>query len=78
MPNQIAKKLRADQTEAERRLWNLVRNKQLAGVRFRRQHPIGPYYADMFCASAMLAVELDGSQHADEEQAQRDEIRSKW
>jgi very-short-patch-repair endonuclease len=78
MSNLTAKHLRANQTEAERRLWNLVRNKRLAGTRFRRQQPIGPYYADFFCASAKLIVELDGSQHADEEQSLHDEIRSQW
>jgi len=78
MPNLIAKNLRGNQTEAERRLWNLVRNKRLGGVHIRRQHPIGPYYADFFRASAMFVIELDGSQHADEEQVQHDEIRSKW
>jgi BirA family biotin operon repressor/biotin-[acetyl-CoA-carboxylase] ligase len=78
MSNRIATHLRANQTEAERRLWNLVRNKRLVGARFRRQHPIGPYYADFFCASARLVVELDGSQHAEPDAAVHDEIRSKW
>jgi very-short-patch-repair endonuclease len=78
MPNVVAKNLRANQTEAERRLWNLIRNKRLGGIRFRRQHPIGPYYADFFCAVANLVIELDGSQHAEEENVTHDEIRSKW
>jgi len=78
MSRRVAKHLRANQTESERRLWNLVRNKRLAGVRFRRQHPIGPYYADFFCMSAKLVVELDGSQHAEREKAAHDEIRSNW
>ena len=78
MSNRVAKQLRANQTEAERRLWNLVRNKRLAGARFRRQHPIGPYYADLFCFSAKLVVELDGSHHAEPDKATHDEIRTKW
>jgi very-short-patch-repair endonuclease len=78
MPNVVAKNLRANQTEAERRLWNLIRNKRLGGIRFRRQHPIGPYYADFFCAVANLVIELDGSQHAEEENVTHGEIRSKW
>ncbi|MGD0144739.1 MAG: endonuclease domain-containing protein [Rhizomicrobium sp.] len=78
MVDRQAKLLRANQTEAELRLWYLVRNKRLAGVRFRRQQPIGPYFVDFFCASGRLVVELDGSQHADGEQAKHDEVRSKW
>jgi len=47
---------------AERRLWSLLRRKDL-GFRFRRQHPFGPYFIDFFCAEANLAVELDGKTH---------------
>ncbi len=57
------RQLRRDQTEAERHLWESLRNRRLGGFRFRRQHLIGPYYADFACAEARLVVELDGSQH---------------
>ncbi|WP_235578346.1 endonuclease domain-containing protein [Pseudorhodoferax sp. Leaf267] len=50
-------------TDSERRLWSRLRLEQL-GVKFRRQHPIGPYIADFACLSRRLIVELDGSQHA--------------
>jgi very-short-patch-repair endonuclease len=73
-----SKEFRANQTDAERKLWNLLRNKRIAGVRFRRQQRIGPYYADFYCSSAKLIVELDGSQHADGEQARHDELRTRW
>jgi len=49
-------------TEAERKLWRLLRNNQL-GVHFRRQVPLGPYVLDFLCLPAKLVVELDGSQH---------------
>jgi len=55
--------LRRDQTEAERLLWQCLRKRDLLGHKFRRQHRIGPYYADFVCLSAWLVVELDGSQH---------------
>ena len=60
-----AKALRREQTPAEQALWRLLRSKQLDGLKFRRQHPIGPYIADFACYSAKLVVELDGGQHAD-------------
>ena len=59
----FAKSLRADATDAERKLWAWLRGKQLGGCRFRRQQPIGPYIVDFFCPSAGLVVELDGGQH---------------
>ena len=58
-----ARTLRQAMTDSERRLWSRLRLQQL-GVKFRRQHPIGPYIVDFACLSPRLAVELDGSQHA--------------
>ena len=63
----FAKSLRANATEAERKLWALLRGRHLGGYRFRRQQPIGPYIVDFFCPSARLVVELDGSQHSKDE-----------
>jgi very-short-patch-repair endonuclease len=59
----VARRLRRDTTEAEKRLWRGLRELDLR-VRFRRQHPIGQYVADFACPSAKLAIELDGGQHA--------------
>ena len=59
----LAKILRNNTTDAERILWSILRRKQLAPLRFRRQQPIGPYIVDFFCPSAKLIVELDGGQH---------------
>src|SRR5579862_8093971 len=66
MASPLARKLRATQTDAELRLWSRLRRKQLAGFRFRRQHPLGNYVVDFFCAEAKLIIEIDGGQHAEE------------
>jgi very-short-patch-repair endonuclease len=58
-----ARTLRRDMTKPEWVLWNEMRGAKL-GVSFRRQHPIGPYYLDFYCPTLKLAIELDGSQHA--------------
>ncbi len=58
----VARKLRKDPTEAEKKLWALIRADQL-GVRFRRQYPVGSYVVDFYCFSAKLIIEADGGQH---------------
>ena len=65
----LARKLRLTPTDAEIRVWSRLRRKQLEGFRFRRQHPLGPYVVDFFCAEAKLIVEVDGGQHADDGEA---------
>ena len=55
--------LRGLSTDAERLLWRLLRMRQLLGLKFRRQHPVGHYIVDFYCADRRLAVELDGGQH---------------
>jgi len=65
-------------TEGERKLWWLLRRKQLSGFRFRRQATIGPYIADFFCPQAKLIIEVDGAPHVDEERAYRDQARTRW
>ena len=61
----VARKLRGDMTDAERRLWSHLRASQLEETKFIRQHPIGDFVVDFACRSARIAVELDGGQHAD-------------
>jgi len=58
-----ARELRRSMTLAERRLWSILNLRQVEGLRFRRQHPIGPYIADFACVEVRLVVEVDGSQH---------------
>jgi very-short-patch-repair endonuclease len=62
-----ARELRRDQTDAERRLWRMISNRQLGGYKFRRQVPIDRYFADFACVEARLIVELDGGQHSEQE-----------
>lgn len=59
-----SRKLRSTLTDAEQLLWRHLRQKQMAGIKFRRQHPVGPYVTDFACLSAKLAIEIDGGQHA--------------
>ena len=75
---EFARSLRKNPTEAERKLWSQLRHKQFGGFRFRRQQPIGPYVADIYCAAAKLIVELDGGQHGNDDHAIRDEARTQW
>jgi very-short-patch-repair endonuclease len=58
-----AKELRGDSTFPERLLWSRLRGKRLAGLKFRRQHVVGPYFVDFYCAKAQLVIELDGQSH---------------
>jgi very-short-patch-repair endonuclease len=60
-----SRSLRRDQTDVERKLWNRLNNRQIAGCKFVREEPIGPYFADFACRERKLVVELDGSQHAE-------------
>ena len=64
-----AKQLRHDQTDTERKLWSRLRARQLAGVKFRRQHSIGRYIVDFCCAECGLIVEVDGGHHASQVEA---------
>lgn len=60
----LRRTLRKTQTEAERKLWNIVRGKKF-GFRFFRQYSIGPYILDLFCPARRFAVEIDGGQHSE-------------
>ncbi|WP_342028874.1 endonuclease domain-containing protein [Devosia crocina] len=59
--------LRANSTDAEQKLWSILRARQVEGHKFVRQLPVGPYFADFACREIALIVELDGGQHADNE-----------
>jgi len=63
----FARKLRKNQTQAEKLLWERLRKDQL-GVRFLRQKPLWPYIADFYCAQYRLCIEIDGSSHQDKEE----------
>ena len=71
-----ARALRRRATPAEQKLWERLRNRRLKGLKFRRQHPLGPYIADFYCAAHRLVVELDGGIH--EQQREEDARRTAY
>jgi very-short-patch-repair endonuclease len=73
-----AKRLRRDQTEAERRMWRLLRPFRDDGIPFRRQAPIGSYVADVVWLSGRLLIEIDGGQHNEDVGLARDATRTRW
>ena len=74
---QNAGRLRRALSTPEAMLWNLLRRSP-AGVRFRRQYPVGPYIADFYCPAAKLVIEVDGDAHNFAESAARDEVRDRF
>jgi len=68
---ELARDLRQRSTDAETKLWYHLRAGRLKGLKFRRQHPVPPYVLDFYCATAKLAIELDGSQHTIDSDASR-------
>jgi len=70
-----ARRLRRELSLPEKLLWVRLRG---SDVRFRRQHPIGPYVLDFYCPSAKLAIEVDGFAHDTGDRPQRDEARTAW
>ena len=58
-----ARELRRHMTDAEKKLWNKLRNRQLNNLKFRRQVPFGHYYLDFYCPQKQLVIEVDGGQH---------------
>jgi very-short-patch-repair endonuclease len=73
-----ARELRRRMTLPEVVLWDALRKSRLARLRFRRQHPLGPYILDFYLPSARLAIEIDGSVHDSDAQAAHDERRTTW
>ena len=75
---ELARELRKNMTDAERRLWSKIRRKQLKEFQFYRQKNIGDYIVDFYCPAAKLIVEIDGGQHYSEENIVKDEARDKF
>ena len=69
-----ARELRRSMANIEWRMWNALRGRQRKGFKFRRQVPIGPYFADFACMEGRLVVEVDGDQHRAERDARRDAL----
>ena len=76
MDTERPRALRKHLTDAEQRLWRKLKRRQLAGMKFRRQQPIGPYIVDFVCLERRVIVEVDGGQHA--EQVPYDAHRTRW
>jgi very-short-patch-repair endonuclease len=71
-----ARRLRKEPTDAERKLWSALRQRQLTGFKFRRQVPIGDFVADFACLSQRLIIEVDGGQH--DTNREKDAARTAW
>ena len=76
MNTKKARALRSNMTDAERRLWQQLKRRQVATVKFRRQQPIGPFIVDFVCFERRVIIEVDGGQHA--EKVAYDERRTRW
>ena len=70
---EFARQMRHEPSPAEELMWKLLRNRRLAGFRFRRQHPVPPCIADFYCSVAKLVIELDGDTHL--ESQEQDKVR---
>jgi len=77
-PNSVARGLRQKSTWAEKKLWAILRDRRFSAYKFRRQHKVGKYCLDFFCAEARYNLELDGGQHGFPEQQAKDEERDAY
>ncbi len=75
-PKERRRELRANSTNAENLLWGALRGRKLLGLKFRRQRPIGPFFADFVCLETRIVIELDGDYH--EYVEHRDDERQKY
>ena len=73
-----ARELRSNLTDAERLLWSKIRGKKVKGCQFYRQKPLGNYIVDFYCPRACLVIEVDGSQHYQEEGKEKDRGRDDY
>lgn len=74
----IKRRLRSNMTGPEAQLWSRLRARQLQGLKFRRQHGIGPYIVDFYCPEQSLVIEVDGDSHADADQVVKDKQREQY
>ena len=74
----LKRRLRSNMTGPEARLWSRLRARQLQGLKFRRQHGIGPYIVDFYCPEQSLVIEVDGDSHADADQVVKDKQRETY
>ena len=74
----LARNLRKNATIQERRLWNLLKNRQFHNLKFKRQQPIGDYIVDFICKEAKIIIEIDGGQHNEPENIEYDKTRTEY
>ncbi|WKL57900.1 endonuclease domain-containing protein [Asticcacaulis sp. ZE23SCel15] len=74
----LARKLRREMTPPEVMIWSRLKGTPNSELRFRRQHPVGPYVLDFYCAKARLAIEIDGQVHGLDHVVHKDERRDTW
>lgn len=72
----FCRKLRKNQTDAEQQLWSVLRNRQMEGVKFRRQYPVDRYILDFYSPEYKLGIEADGGQHYEDKGKRLDELRT--
>ena len=72
------RRLRKNTTDAEQKVWSILRSRQMVGLKFLRQYSVGPYILDFYCPERRLAVEVDGGQHADMYCQQHDAHRDSY
>jgi very-short-patch-repair endonuclease len=75
---EIARTLRKNMSDGERILWSRLRGKQISGLQFYRQKPIGEYIVDFYAPKAKLVIEIDGSQHMEAKHVEKDKIRDAY
>jgi very-short-patch-repair endonuclease len=74
----LARTLRSNMTDAEKLFWSKVRRKQIGCLHFYRQKNIGPYIVDFYCPAAKLIVEIDGGQHYQTDEMEKDKVRDRY
>jgi len=74
----LRKKLRKNSTDSERELWSIVRNRQIRGLKFFRQYSVENFILDCYCPKLKLAIEIDGGQHSEPENAKKDRTRTEY
>lgn len=76
--NILAKTLRKNSTIQEKRLWNILKNHKFHGLKFKRQEPLGEYIVDFICKEAKIIIEIDGGQHNEANNKEKDNIRTQY
>ena len=74
----LARNLRINSTIEERRLWNLLKNRQFCNLKFKRQQPVGDYIVDFICKEAKIIIEIDGGQHNEPKNIEYDKTRTEF